>query len=119
MLAVEALRCVMEDAGPGMDKESTDICRRMAALLVEAAAIFGAKQRAYGPGNVQEIGGEGVLRRVREKVRRVEHLRATGGGGGDEAIRDSLLDSANLSLIACMVQDGAWPAATWAVSDDA
>ncbi len=110
------LQAVAAKAGPGMDAQSLDVCRDFARLQSLAASIFGQRQRAYGVGNVQAIGGEGVMLRMLEKQRRVKHLKATGGDGGDDSIRDSLLDIANLALIALMVHEGMWPEAEWVAS---
>jgi hypothetical protein len=112
------LHKVMLNSGPGMDTMSSAVCAAVAARMVEAAAIFGRKQRAYGCGNVVDIGGQGVIGRAREKLRRIVNIVDGGSPDGGEPVRVEALDVLNLAAILCLVLDGAWPHAEWKPGDD-
>ncbi len=114
VFVADLLSSLAVHAGPGMPGESVEICDRFSHKIVQAVRVFGQRQRAYGMGNVQLIGADGVLRRAEEKMARVRNLQATGGAGGGEGVRDSLIDIANLSLIALLVLEGEWSGAAWA-----
>jgi hypothetical protein len=81
-------------------------------LFDNAAAILISKHRDYGPKNISQSPGgplNGLRVRIWDKIARINNLIDAGAEPEHESLRDSFLDLANYSLIACMVLDGTWP----------
>lgn len=77
-----------------------------------AAAVLIRKHKDYGPKNISLSPGgplNGLRVRMWDKLARINNLIESGAAPENESLRDSFLDLANYSLIACMVLDGTWP----------
>lgn len=77
-------------------------------ILEEQRALFFSKLADYGTEDITEIGIEGVVNRLTEKLCRVKNLLKKGGGASVESIRDSYMDIMGYALIALLVHDGDW-----------
>ena len=85
---------------------------RLYATFNEAENLLLRKHKDYGPKNISLSPGgplNGLRVRMWDKIARINHLLDTGSGPSNESLRDSFIDLANYSIIACMVIDGNWP----------
>jgi len=89
---------------PKYFKEACEIIAR------ECVDLLIAKQKDYGPGNINAFGEYGVLVRVNDKVERLKHLLSPSGENApnNESIDDSWRDLTNYPIIAQMVRRGWW-----------
>ena len=71
-------------------------------------AMFDAKQKDYGSGNIAKFGLDGVLIRMSDKIERLIHLRNKGADPLNESVKDSYLDLSIYGMIALMCLDGEW-----------
>lgn len=79
------------------------------AILAEMRATMIAKQRDYGPGNIDSFGELGVLVRLTDKHARLRNLLYDNPAEpSNESLDDTWLDLANYGLIALMVRRGIW-----------
>jgi hypothetical protein len=79
------------------------------SILAEMRETMIAKQRDYGPGNIDGFGELGVLIRATDKHARLKNLLYENPNEpSNESLDDTWLDMANYSLIALMVRRGIW-----------
>ena len=85
----------------------------VADVFHEAMDVLLGRHRDYGPGNI--AGGypdpiTALIVRCSDKLERLKNLNSKSSTDTyGERARDSWIDLANYSLIACLVIDGAWP----------
>lgn len=86
--------------------------RAVLALFDTAAELLISKHRDYGPRNISLSPGgplNGLRVRMWDKTARINNLIDSGHSPEHESLRDSFIDLANYSIIACLVLDGDWP----------
>ncbi len=75
----------------------------------EEARVIIAKQKDYGPGNINKFGDRGVRVRIYDKIERLCNLYANNRQPEHESVDDSWLDASNYGTIARMYRNGDWP----------
>lgn len=92
----------------------TDAAHNAIPFLLQQLDLLERKQRDYGPRNISGFGTFGILVRMNDKFERLKTLFGAGKRRRArirESITDTLTDLGNYSLIARMVEAGAWPTA--------
>lgn len=82
-----------------------DIFQELEVLLLQ-------KHHDYGPRNISQSPGgplNGIRVRMWDKFARINHLLDSKSEAKNEPLADSFKDMANYSIIALLVERGAWP----------
>ena len=80
----------------------------MRKILKETEALLIKKNKMYGDGNIDEIGEEGIIIRIKEKVERLKHLLSIKEDPPEETIEDTWSDIIGYGIISLMVKRGKW-----------
>lgn len=92
---------------------------KMAEKFGELLAIFDAKQKDYGKGNISEFGRTGILIRMNDKFARIKNMVIDKGqfkwlkasqAAENEPLRDSYMDIAVYAVIDWLIEEGIWDA---------
>lgn len=67
---------------------------------------FIKKNKDYGKGNILDTGELGIIFRINDKIRRLQHLHQTEQKPENESINDTWLDIAVYAVIALMYRKG-------------
>jgi hypothetical protein len=100
------------DSASATDPTVTKFESDLYDVLEEAAALLITKHRDYGPKNIALAPGgplNGLRVRMWDKMARINNLIDSGHTPEHESLKDSFIDMANYSLIACMVLNHTWP----------
>src|SRR3990167_5648103 len=74
----------------------------MQHILKETEELLIKKNKMYGDGNIDEIGEEGVIIRIKEKVERLKHLLSIKEDPPEETIEDNWKDIIGYGIIGLM-----------------
>jgi len=80
----------------------------MQHILNEMGELLRKKNKMYGDGNIDEIGQEGIIVRIKEKVERLKHLLSIKEDPPEETIEDSWKDIIGYGIIGLMVNRKKW-----------
>ncbi|MBS3086799.1 DUF1599 domain-containing protein [Candidatus Pacearchaeota archaeon] len=80
----------------------------MQHILKETEELLIKKNKMYGDGNIDEIGEEGVIIRIKEKVERLKHLLSIKEDPPEETIEDNWKDIIGYGIIGLMVKRKKW-----------
>jgi hypothetical protein len=86
--------------------------REVHEIFAELEALLLQKHHDYGPRNISQSPGgplNGLRVRMWDKFARINHLIDSGKEAKNEPLEDSFKDMANYSIIALLVERGAWP----------
>lgn len=103
-LRTETARRLADEAGISAEWGS-----RFEVVAHRIARLLCAKQRGYGPKNIQVIGETGVFDRIREKIERVLNLAGQSAPAIPVEIMREVEDIAGLALILDMLEHDEWP----------
>lgn len=77
-------------------------------VMVEIFEVFQTKQHDYGPSNISDMGINGVMTRVYDKVARLKQL-STSTEPQNESLEDTWIDLTDYGVIALLVRRLKWP----------
>jgi len=80
----------------------------MRHILKEIEELLIKKNKMYGDGNIDEIGEEGVIIRIKEKTERLKHLLSIKEDPPEETIEDNWKDIVGYGIIGLMVKRKKW-----------
>lgn len=74
----------------------------------EMEALLKRKNQMYGDENINEIGEEGIIVRLKEKLERLKHLLTIKDNPPEETIEDTWKDIIGYGTIGLMLNRGEW-----------
>ena len=80
----------------------------MEKITEEMKALLKRKNEMYGDGNIDEIGEEGIIIRIKEKIERLKHLLTIKENPPEEPIEDTWKDIIGYGIIGLMVNRKKW-----------
>jgi hypothetical protein len=80
----------------------------MEKILKEMGTLLRRKNEMYGDGNIDAVGKEGVIVRIREKVERLKHLLSNKENPEEEPLEDTWKDIIGYGTIGLMLQRNRW-----------
>lgn len=80
----------------------------MKKILNQIEELLKRKNEMYGDNNITEIGEEGIIVRLKEKIERLKHLLSTSTNPSEETIEDTWKDIIGYGVIGLMVRRGKW-----------
>lgn len=87
------------------EEEVHDVFQELEALLLQKHHDYGPKNISLSPGGPLN----GIRVRMWDKFARINNLIDTKAEAKNEPLADSFKDMANYSIIALLVERGAWP----------
>jgi hypothetical protein len=75
-------------------------------ILEKMLVTFVKKHKDYGKGNILDTGELGIIFRINDKLRRLQHLQQTSNLPENESINDTWLDIAVYAVIAILLRTG-------------
>ncbi|MBD3250494.1 MAG: DUF1599 domain-containing protein [Candidatus Pacebacteria bacterium] len=91
---------------PNSDQQPQYLDQAFEQELKKMLDTFIKKHKDYGKGNILDTGELGIVFRVNDKVRRLQHLLQKGEAPANEGIDDTWLDIAVYGVIALLLRKG-------------
>lgn len=82
--------------------------KEMKKIMKEMDVLIRRKNQMYGDGNIDVIGQEGIIIRLKEKLERLKHLISTDQDPEEEPTEDTWKDIIGYGIIGLMVNRGKW-----------
>lgn len=86
--------------------EPTFLDEAFAQLCTRLLETFVRKHRDYGKGNILDTGELGIIFRINDKIRRLQHLTQNQQAPENESIEETWIDIAVYAIIAIMLRKG-------------
>ena len=80
----------------------------MEKILDEMNILIRKKNEMYGDGNIDAIGQEGIMIRLKEKIERLKHLLEKNLNPEEEPVEDTWKDIIGYGIIGLMVNRKKW-----------
>ncbi len=80
----------------------------MEKILDEMNTLIRRKNEMYGDGNIDVIGQEGIIIRLKEKIERLKHLLEKKSNPREEPMEDTWKDIIGYGIIGLMVNRKKW-----------
>ena len=80
----------------------------MEKILEEMNALLRRKNEMYGDGNIDVVGQEGIIIRLKEKIERLKHLLEKKSNPEEEPVEDTWKDVIGYGIIGLMVNRKKW-----------
>ena len=77
-----------------------------AAVNDELLAMFIKKHKDYGKDNILDTGELGIVFRINDKLRRLQHLQQSGKKPSNESLHETWIDIAVYAVIAVLLRNG-------------